>query len=400
VFCTVWYKPLCVVMGVALVFALIGVVGGYGAAPLGDWDAWALWNLRARFLFRAGEQWRQAFSPVFTHTDYPLLVPCTNARCWCYLGTDPEWGPWLVGSLFTFATVGILATGVCRLRSRCQGLLAGLVLLGTVSFFWRGALQYADIPLAFFFLATVLLLGLYDAADQRRRGLLCLAGLTAALAAWTKNEGWLFVIAVFATRWLAAWRRAGGRQAIRQLVLSFVGAAPVLGIVVLFKTCLAGDNDLVSGQGWQRCAPRLLDTSRYWLVGKAFVTWGLHLGRAFVIVLPLCFMLLGRGKPPSRGAAGITTAASVLLLMIAGYFGVYIVTPHDLTWHLGTSAERVLLHLWPLAILTVFLYLATPEELVGGKAAVMQPKVPAGSSGTSNLIRGMPWRRLRRHAPV
>jgi len=111
-------------------------------------------------------KWQQAFSSAFAHTDYPLLVPSGVARCWSYLGGEQQWVPWFLGTLFTFATVGVLMAGVSRLRSRSQGLLAGLVLLGLVSFLQRGTLQYADVPLAFFILSTVLLLVLYDASER------------------------------------------------------------------------------------------------------------------------------------------------------------------------------------------------------------------------------------------
>ena len=199
-------KLLVGVFLAALAFAVVGVVAKCWELPLGDWDAWAIWNLRARCLFRAGPMWRQAFSPLFQHTDYPLLVPATSARCWLYLGSEATWVPWLVGALLTFSTVGMLAAGVARLRGSSQGLLAGLVLLGTVSFSHRGAWQYADVPLAFFVLAAVLLLTLYDATDRRRRRSLFLSGLAAGLAAWTKNEGSLVLIAVAATHTVMAWR--------------------------------------------------------------------------------------------------------------------------------------------------------------------------------------------------
>ena len=113
---------------------------------------------------------------------------------------------------FTFAAVGLLAAGVCRLRSRNQGLLAGAVLLGTKAFVMLGAAQYADVPLAFFILATVLLLGLDDAAEQSSPGLVLLAGFCAGLAAWTKNEGLLFLVVMLAARCLVAWRQNGGRH--------------------------------------------------------------------------------------------------------------------------------------------------------------------------------------------
>ena len=45
--------------------------------PHGWEDAWGMWNLKARFLFRGGENWRNTFSNVlfWTSRDYPLLRP-------------------------------------------------------------------------------------------------------------------------------------------------------------------------------------------------------------------------------------------------------------------------------------------------------------------------------------
>ena len=345
-----------------MVLAAIGAVGIYWQTPLGDWDAWTIWNQRARFLFRAGQQWRQAFSPEFAHTDYPLLLPSSNARLWSYLGTDCPWAPWLLGTLFTFATVGVLVSGVCRLRSRSQGLLAGLVLLGMVPFVQRGALQYADVPLSFFFLSAVVLLAHYDASERPGRGILVLSGLLAGLAAWTKNEGALFLLVLPVARCAATWRRCGAREVFRELVYWTAGALPVLAVVALQKVCLAGSNDLVDGQNWQATVARLLDPHRYWYVAQALMLNALRIARPFAVVLSLCFLLLGVAKKRARGTAGLPTAGAVLPLMLAGYFLVYVTTPCDLHWHLATSAGRLLLHLWPLCIMVLFLCLATPEE--------------------------------------
>ncbi len=132
-------KILLAVFLLTMVLAIAGTAGVYRGLPHGDGDAWAIWNQRARFLFRGGPEWKQAFSPLFAHPDYPLLIPAANARLWTWLGADRPWVPWLVGILFTFATVGTLAAATGALRSRAQGLLAGLALLGSVSYLAHGA---------------------------------------------------------------------------------------------------------------------------------------------------------------------------------------------------------------------------------------------------------------------
>jgi hypothetical protein len=41
---------------------------------------------------------------------------------------------------------------------------------------------------------------------------------------------------------------------------------------------------------------------------------------------------------------------------------VYLLTPLELAGHLYSSLHRLLMHLWPLALFTFFLGVATPEE--------------------------------------
>ncbi|MBI3863197.1 MAG: hypothetical protein HY290_15000, partial [Planctomycetia bacterium] len=69
-----------------LLVALAGLAGEAISAPDGGWDARAIWNLRARYLFRSGDAWRDAFSDSFDHTDYPLLLPAGLARVWTFAG--------------------------------------------------------------------------------------------------------------------------------------------------------------------------------------------------------------------------------------------------------------------------------------------------------------------------
>jgi hypothetical protein len=356
----------------ALALAAIGAVGCYFSEPLGDWDAWAIWNQRARFLVRAGDHWRDAFSPIFVHADYPLLLPCSNARSWTYLGTETQWTPWLLGCAFTFATVTLLAAGVARLRSKSHGLLAGMILLGMVPFLQRGTLQYADVPLAFFMLAAVLLLAIHDTTQQRGRALLMLSGMTAGLAAWTKNEGVVFLVVLWSARAVIVWRRNGLKVAMRETAWLIVGALPALAAVAVQKTCLVGGNEFLNQQGWPDIAARLIDPTRYWLVVQEMTVHALRIARPFAVVLPLCFLFLGVTKRRLGEMPGLSTASATWLLMLAGYFFAYLTTPEDLGWHLRTSADRLLLHLCPLAILVIFLCMATPEE-----AAAASPGSPS-----------------------
>ncbi|TSA48300.1 MAG: phospholipid carrier-dependent glycosyltransferase, partial [Deltaproteobacteria bacterium] len=163
--------------------------------PHGKWDAWLIWNMHARFLYRSGEAWREVFAGGmdWSHWDYPLLLPLSIVRGWKYIGNDSLFIPAAFALLFTLLTLGLLLCALAFLRSRIQGCLAAMILLGTPLFIVMGASQFADVPLAFFILATLVLLFLPARSPENHFGAPVLAGIAAGLCAWTKNEGLLFL---------------------------------------------------------------------------------------------------------------------------------------------------------------------------------------------------------------
>lgn len=141
--------------------------------PHGRWDAWATWNLRARWLADAGPAWRAAFPKPTIHGDYPLLLPATVARLWVYAGADDPVVPAAVAVAYATALVLLLYAALAALRGRAQALIGALCLLGTPVFLRVVPWQYADVPLAFNLLAVVTLLALYDHDPARGRSMLC-----------------------------------------------------------------------------------------------------------------------------------------------------------------------------------------------------------------------------------
>ena len=76
----------------------------------------------------------------------------------------------LLGGIFTFAIPLLLLAAMAHIRSASQGMLASLLLLGMPYFIYQGAGQYADTPLAFFILATLILVALHDRASPASPG--------------------------------------------------------------------------------------------------------------------------------------------------------------------------------------------------------------------------------------
>ncbi len=240
-----------VALGVALASAIAVFILCTLSKPHGDWDAWAIWNLRARFLVRAGEFWRDAFSSqiAWTHPDYPLLIPGMVALLWTLAHSESMLAAAAVAFLFTFGIAGVLIATLGVLRGKTQAFLAGIVLLCGVSLIVMGANQYADAPVSFFVVATLGLLCLQERYPEDLRFSI-LAGLAAGLAAWTKNEGVLLLVAVIVARAWANLRYGNRTKLIPQFLRFGAGLAAPLAVILFFKFRFAPANDLLSRQPW------------------------------------------------------------------------------------------------------------------------------------------------------
>lgn len=329
--------------------------------PFGLWDAVSIWNLRARFLFRSGADWPNTFSPINLHTDYPLFVPATIARAWCYAGAESTTAPIALAILMVVLATGALVAGLNHLRGGGQGWLAGAVLLAAFPFVQTAGFQYADVPLAVFVLSAVAVLVVHDQTGGKSRVPPALAGALASFAAWTKNEGMLVFVALLACRAVVLAQRSR-KDLRRELPWFLAGAVPAALALVTLKLGFASPNDLIAGQG-ARTVDRLVTGSRYATIGAAVGGQLWKFGPFLLVALAAYAFLVGRA-PADRRARGTPLAWAVLAVVAAGFGLVYLTTPHDLTWHLSTSLSRLFVQLWPLFLFALFL---TTDTADGGK---------------------------------
>lgn len=323
--------------------------------PQGQWDAWAVWNLRARFLYRAADG-RAALlaDPPLSHFDYPLLLPASVARLWAYAGRETTLAPILVAFLFTFAAAALCGSALLVLRGATVAVTASLLVLANSDFLVHGQSQYADVPAGYFLLAAVVLLAWHDrmARPGARPWALLLAGLAAGLSAWTKHEGLLFVTALLAARGAPALLRRDQARLRTEAAWVGAGLALPLAAAVLYRLGTPHANWLLDTQAGP-LPDRVLDASRLRLILEQFgrnlfgFGWGAALaaaGLAFLLALP------GRaeGSRPlwPLGVIGLATA---------GYVLVFLASPFDLRWHLDTTVHRLLCQLWPAAVFALFL---------------------------------------------
>ncbi len=345
-----------VAVGLALAAYAIGRV--FIQLPLGAWDAWDFWNMRADLLVSLGEDWRDAYSPalVWAHPRYPPLHSATVARAWATLDARPEAAPMTIAACYALGALAVVAWGLTRLRGVTFGALAAAGLLGVPQLVLLSGSQYADVPLAFLLAATTASLALFG-REGRRRWLVA-AGLFASLAALTKNEGLLFVLSTAAGVAVVSLRR---RPRASEVGAWLAGAAPGLALLAWFRASCAppgmsedylslGDPRLVAhvseraawADNWRELAEgagRLL-----WIFDGAFVP--------LVIVLPV---LAAAGRWSARLAPRALGGAAIgLLLHLSAVCLSFVLLS---TWSVADhveSLDRLLLQLVPAAMFLVF----------------------------------------------
>jgi len=362
-----WYWILSAALVVSLLVVAAGIAKLAQADPYGAWDAYAIWNLRAKYLAGPGNTWTHAFSPLlgFQHPDYPLLISGFVAQLWKFSGEETSsLVPILTAAVFAASIVALLVSALALVRGTGSALLAGLILMTSSSFLMQPMSQYADVPLSFYYLATLTLAFLGATSQGVRRPVLAtMAGAFASFAAWTKNEGLVFFMLILASYafLFRGYKSVGGRAG--SLWYFLLGAVPGLVVVGYFKVFLAPHNDLTA-QTAAQVAHKLVEFDRYLMIGKYLVAFARQLGNLWthpLLLLAILAMAL-RFRINERQTKGVIATGLTLVSVFAAYCGVYLITPYDLRWHLGTSLERLYAQVWPSFLFVAFLILARPEE--------------------------------------
>ena len=262
-------------------------------------------------------------------------------------------------------------SAVALLRGTASALLAGLVILSTTSLLIWAPSQYADIPLAFYYLGAIALIFLNTSATAGRWALLW-AGLCASFAAWTKNEGIAFLVCIVIVYFVFTfWRQ--GASAVSRARWLLVGAVPGVLLTLWLKFFLAPAVDPLVTQGASGLA-RLRDVSRYAEVAKGFFDNLLNLGSgvAHPLILLAILGILLRWHIEERYRLPALIATTCLVLVFLSYCGVYLVTPYGLAWQVQSSFDRLILQVWPSFLLVFFILLrsvADPARFAAAKNA-------------------------------
>ena len=352
----------------------IAIVGGIMCAvvwtasivnePEGGSDAWQNWNLKARFLWSAGAQWRALFGPdvAVWNPNYPLLLPLNTAEGFTLAGDDSCLVPIAIATCFALALALLLLSACTELGANAPTALC--LLLVTPCFLPFATRQYADVEMSYFFLAGSV--ALFFALRDAHVGDFFLAGVWASAAAFTKNEGVPFALGIGATALLstvvACARARHARPALRAIACA-AGLATVGWAWVLFNLRIA-PQALAVGRG--TVASLVLPPDWPARAGKTFLWIAEALAKPSMwALLPIACAAawFGTRAPRSRERSAAGFAVVPLLLVLGAYCAFAVQSSEDAEWLVTGSVGRVLFQLWP-----GFLFLAAARTMARSDA--------------------------------
>jgi hypothetical protein len=354
-----WWMAICLV---GLGYGIYSVVSDALITPVIEWDAFAIWQLKAEVL-AVLPLWPKPgyffdLNLSFSHLRYPILLPMISAGAHAMTGALDDLGkmvslPWFFGmELLVFATVKRL--------NGWMGAITATALLGCcVPVMRYGGSGTAEMPLTAFY--TGALVCIVRWRESGRWGYVILTGVFSAWMAWTKNEG--IALAAINVLVMASPRRGWAWKK------NLAGAAVVAAIVaILFSPWII--------YSWGM--PRTDEDYAGRLNVQQFVQ---HLDRVVIVLWGLCYGLFIRGDyglfwwlvivlvvwqwrrltEPIVGIVGM-----LLVLHLLAYVPPLMVTTWKTDELIAVTMDRLLMHAAPAG--AILIGLLWPRKKPPGRA--------------------------------
>jgi len=276
--------------------------------PTPEYDFIGIWGVKAKEFFVArGIDWNWLANPfnAFAHVDYPLLVPLTFDLQMLVSGGEPG----LMNVAFGVATLLMLRGFLDEeIETRWVSALATIALAWTALSPWIGLAEGA---LVAYGTAGLLFI---------RRGDVARGAVMLGLAASCKNEGLTLIVAAA----IASFQ-------LRKLWPAAAIAAPWL----ILRAAHHLQTDLTSGPMLPRVIEHLSNPGP--MLRAMFIY---SLGKPLFWSGILLALLIG-----VRQLRRERFLALAIVIQLAFFIAAYLVTPHDVTWHVRWSWERIVTQL-------------------------------------------------------
>jgi len=314
--------------------------------PLGGWDAWSCWSLKAKFIFLGQDNWKDVLTPNLwrSNTQYPLLWPLINVWFFDLAGRFDQTVPMLNSIVFALLTAGILIFGILELTGNLWGAIVAAVIVTALPFgVTLYTSQYSDALLGLFLLSAFMSLLLGEKYNLPQLKILSLIFL--ALMSFTKNEG---LIASGIAALAVFWHERANKKELKTLILTYVIA---LIPTIIFTLFIAPKNEaFINGllstdkpSNWSRLSVILVYPWFEFISSKWNGFWFLVLGG-----------ILLSGRKLWRSTLRLIAISLILYLtVILAYYQVN--TFFEIGWWLSTTLSRILFALIPTITLWISL---------------------------------------------
>jgi hypothetical protein len=321
--------------------------------PFGGWDAWSCWNLKARFIYLGGENWKSMLDPVLwrSNNHYPFLLPLINAWGWSFYHEANVVVPMFNAIVFSFLTAALLFASLDRLTRNRWAFVPALVLFSVPFVNKLSISQYSDIVVAFYFLAT--LSSLIQAKLENNAGWAIISGLSVGLMSFAKTEG-LAAGVIIAALAVPFFHRT-------KLFKNFAAAAFLASVpAIIFKLAFSPANAAFVNGLTSVDSPSTLFRLQAAFMFLAVELVSLKWSGLWIILLG---GLILAGRNSVRQGRWIMPAAILGFLACAlGYY--YLNTYFEIIWWLQTTLNRILYTILPALVWWVFYSLwASPSPL-------------------------------------
>jgi hypothetical protein len=356
-------SPLSILLPLLILLPVLVWMPFERVTPLISWDAWAIWMLKAKAFYLDGTMsgFFERHEEFVGQPGYPLLVPLYATFLYTLNGGVADTTAKILSPCFFLALLGVFHHFARRSAAAVPALVftAMLACVPMVDHLGFELAGYAGTALSLYLVAATGFV--YEWWKEGRAVDLAGACLAATAAAWTKNEGQFFLLAILV---LAALKLLRSKLPVWNWAWVATPAL-VLGPWTLFRRShgieAAGFTPLIDFE------PNLFATALQRLCSMGFDTQLYNLTFYLLLGSIVAALTLRVGAP-------FWILPGLFLWQFAGALLAYATGRNEIQWWLGTSAGRILAQLVPLALMA-------PLVVYGEWRSTLARDRPSGVAG-------------------
>ena len=319
------YKPLNFFhLKITLIILMIIVLGN----PTYSWDAWAIWLFHAKRIFFEQSIIAQLDEyAMWTHNDYPVIAPTFAASLATLVGGWNNIFPKLAFLLMYFPPL-ILSIKIFNVRYHLLFLILALFILNL--HFING---YVDGLVAIYFSFSSYLV--YDIFVNKQNSFyyLLITFCFFVILSLLKNEGIVMVTILLSIMIIINISKKEMLQNYKKIIFLLFS----LILILIWKiNCINHNikNDIINYNVPNILTDRIFDYNSFKLIFKFLI-----LDTKFI--LSIIFILIAFYFTKNKKIFYFSLLVG--MSYIFSLFMVYLITPYDLTWHLSSSASRIIM---------------------------------------------------------